>query len=91
MNVVNVVARELQMSPDMLITEGVKTYLRQKLSKVESDIFVIAKKYGVKDVFEMDYKVQKGLISENDSYEDYFALDNLEADRDKLKKLLKEI
>jgi len=91
MNVVNVVARELQMSPDMLITEGVKTYLRQKLSKVESDIFVLAKKYGVKDVFEMDYKVQKGLISENDSYEDYFALDNLEADRDKLKKLLKEI
>ncbi|MCK4821740.1 hypothetical protein KA005_38595 [bacterium] len=91
MNVVNVVARELQMSPDMLITEGIKTYLRQKLSKVESDIFVLSKKYGVKDVFEMDYKVQKGLISENDSYEDYFALDNLEADRDKLKKLLKEI
>ena len=91
MNVINVVAKELQMSPDMLITEGVKTYLRQMLAKVESDIFILAKKYGVKNIFEMDSKVKNGFISENDSYEDYFALDNLEADRDKLKKLLREI
>jgi hypothetical protein len=91
MNVINAVAKKLQMSPDMLITEGVKTYLRQMLSKVESDIFILAKKYGIKNVFEMDSKVKNGFISENDSYEDYFALDNLEADRDKLKKLLKKI
>ncbi|WDN88629.1 hypothetical protein BuS5_01597 [Desulfosarcina sp. BuS5] len=91
MNVINVAAKELQMSPDMLITEGVKTYLRQRLSKVESDIFILAKKYGVQDVFEMDSKVKNGFISEKNSYEDYFALDNLEADRDKLKKFLREI
>jgi hypothetical protein len=91
MNVINVVAKELQMSPNMLITEGIKIYLKQMLSKVESDIFILAKKYGVKDIFEMDSKVKNGFINENDSYEDYFALDNLEADKDKLKKLLKEI
>ena len=91
MNVINVVAKELQMSPDMLISEGVKTYLKQMLSKVESDIFILAKKYGVKDIFEMDSKVKNGFISKNDSYQDYFTLDNLEADRDKLKKLLREI
>jgi len=27
------------------------------LSKVESDIFILAKKYGVKDIFEMDSKI----------------------------------
>ena len=91
MNVINVVAKELQMSPDMLISEGVKTYLKQMLSKVESDIFILAKKYGVKEIFEMDSKVKNGFISENDSYQDYFTLDNLEADSDKLKKLLREI
>ncbi len=65
--------------------------LKQTIELVESDIFILAKKYGVKDIFEMDSKVKNGFISENDSYEDYFALDNLEADRDKLKKLLKKI
>ena len=65
--------------------------LKQTIELVESDIFILAKKYGVKDIFEMDSKVKNGFISENDSYEDYFALDNLEADRDKLKKILSEI
>ena len=65
--------------------------LKQIIELIESDIFILAKKYVVKDIFEMDSKVKNGFISENDSYEDYFALDNLEADRDKLKKLLKDI
>ena len=65
--------------------------LKQSIEIIESNIFILAKKYGVKNIFEMDSKVKNGFISENDSYEDYFALDNLEADRDKLKKILMEI
>ena len=64
--------------------------LKQIIELVESDIFILAKKYDVKDIFEMDSKVKNGFIGENNSYEDYFALDNLEADKDKLKKLLFE-
>ncbi|MEA3415811.1 MAG: hypothetical protein U9R02_06595, partial [Thermodesulfobacteriota bacterium] len=74
-----------------LIRESVRAYLMQKLSKVESEIFLLAKKYGVKDVFELDSRVKAGFVSEGDAYDDYFAFDSLEADRDKLKKLLKEI
>lgn len=91
MNVIDSVAKELHMNPNELVKEGVKTYLKQKLSKIETEIFILAKKYGVKDVFELDSRVKEGLISEKDAYDDYFAYDNLEADREKIKKFLEEI
>jgi hypothetical protein len=91
MNVIDGVAKELHMNPDELMRESVRTYLKQKLSKIESELFVLAKKYGVKDVFELDSRVKQGLINEKDAYDDYFAYDNLEADREKIGKLLKEI
>lgn len=91
MTVVDMVAKEFHVSPKELLKDSLKTYLHQKLSKVEADIFIIAKKYGVKDVFELDSKVKKGLVTEKDAYDDYFALDNLEAEREKIKKLLEKV
>ena len=88
MTVVDTVAKEFHLNPKELIADSLRTYLHQRLSKVEADIFLVAKKYGVKDVFELDLKAKKGLISEKDAYDDYFALDNLEADREKIKKLM---
>lgn len=91
MTVVDMVAREFHVSPKELLKDSLKTYLHQKLSKIEADIFIIAKKYGVKDVFELDSKVKKGLVTEKDAYDDYFALDNLEAEKEKIKKLLEKV
>ena len=91
MNDIAEVAKGLHMNPDDLIKESVKNYLYQRLSRVESELFLLAKKYGVKDVFELDGKVKEGLINEKDAYDDYFAFDNLEADREIIKKLLEEI
>ena len=91
MNIIDGVAKELQMNPNDLIKQSVRTYLKQMLAKVESEIFILAKKYGVKNVFELDSKVKEGLIREKDAYDDYFAFDNLEADREKIKRLLEKI
>ena len=88
---IDTVAKELKMNPNELLNVSLKSYLYSRLSKVETELFVLTKKYGVKDVFELDSKVKKGLISEKDSYDDYFTLDNLEADREKIKKLLEKI
>ena len=49
------------MNPKEVLKESISTYLHQKLSKVEADIFTIAKKYGVKDVFELDAKIKRVL------------------------------
>lgn len=91
MAVIDMVAKELHMNPKKLLNESLKSYLGKKLSKVEADIFLLAKKYGVKDVFELDAKVKKGFINEKDAYDDYFALDNLEAERAKIKKFLEKL
>lgn len=91
MAVIDMVAKELHMNPKKLLNESLKSYLEKRLSKVEADIFLIAKKHGVKDVFELDAKVKKGFISEKDAYDDYFILDNLEADSEKIKKFLEKL
>ncbi len=88
---IDAVAKELHMKPKELLTESLKTYLEKRLSKLEADIFLITKKYGVKDVFELDSKVKAGFIRESDAYDDYFIFDNLEAEREKIKKLLEDL
>lgn len=91
MAVINTIAKELHMKPNDLLKESLKNYLEQRISKIEADLFLIVKKYGVKDVFELDDKIKKGLISENQAYDDYFMLDNLQAEYEKLKKILEKI
>ncbi len=84
-------AKELHMKPKELLTESLKTYLEKRLSKLEADIFLLTKKYGVKDVFELDSKVKAGFIRESYAYDDYFIFDNLEAEREKIKKILEDL
>lgn len=91
MTVVDTVAKEFQMEPEELLQESLKTYLNQKLLKVESDIFILAKKHGVKNVLELDSIAKIGLVKEEDTYDDYFILDGLEAEREKIKELLGKI
>jgi hypothetical protein len=91
MAVIDLVAKELHMKPDELVKESLKTYLEKRLSKIEADIFVLAKKHGVKDVFEFDLMVKEGFITEDKAYEDYFIFDNLEAEREKIKNFLESL
>jgi len=89
--VIDVVAKELHMKPGKLLKESLETYLEKRLSKVEADIFLLTKKYGVKDVFEFDSKVKEGFISEETAYDDYFTFDNLEAECEKIKAILEKL
>ena len=78
------VAKDLHMQPEELMKEGIKVFLKHKLKMVESELFLLAKQYGVKDVFEFDAMVKEGKFHEEESFEDYFKFDNLEAERDLL-------
>ncbi len=91
MTVIELVAKELHMKPKELMKESLKAYLNQRLTKVEGNLFLLAKKYGVKDVFELDSKMKEGIISEKEAYEDYFNFDNLEAEREKIRKYLEKL
>ncbi|MGD2089882.1 MAG: hypothetical protein PVH61_27145 [Candidatus Aminicenantes bacterium] len=85
MTVIETTAKSLEMNPDDLLRESLKLFIDQKLSAIEAEIFSVAKKHGVKDVFELDERIGEGLVSEDEAYEDYFRLDYLEAERQKLK------
>jgi hypothetical protein len=90
-SVIDNLARDLHIEPGELIKKGVRSFLNKRLSAVESELFLLAKKYGVKDVFEFDKKIKEGKFSEDEVFEDYFKFDNLQAEKNKLKKYLDKI
>jgi len=75
-------AKDLRMKPDELMKESLETFLKHKLKVIESELFLLAKRYGVRDVQEFDRMIQEGKFHEEDAFEDYFKFDNLEAERD---------
>ena len=85
---INFIAKELSIPEDELIKESLKTYLQDKLLEVESEIFKIKKKLDVENIHELNEKAEKGEIYEEEAFEDYFLLDNLEAEREKIEKIL---
>lgn len=91
MTVIDIIAKELQMNPDELLKESLRTYLERRISQIEAEIFLLAKKYGIKDVSELNAKINAGVVSESQAYDDYFRLDNLEAEQEKLKKILENL
>ena len=77
-------AKDLRMKPEVLLKESVERFLKHKLKVIESELFIIAKRYGVTSVTEFDKMVKEGRLHEEDTFEDYFKFDNLEAERDRI-------
>ena len=84
-------ARDLDMKPEELMKESIETFLKRKLRIIETELFLLTKKYGVSDVFDFDRMVKEGRLHEEDAFEDYFKFDNLEVDRDLIIEYLKKI
>jgi len=78
------IARKLGIEPKALEKESLQAYLEARRRQVEAQLFVLATKHGVRTVQEFDAAIQQGKIREADGFEDFFALDHLEAERDKI-------
>ena len=85
------IALRLQLSPQELEQASLRLFLTHRLRLIESQLLHLARKYGAQTVTELDQLVQTGHIHEAEAFEDYFEFDNLEAERDTLLDLLKEI
>ncbi len=88
---IKALADELSIPEEKLIKESLKTYLNDKLIEIESEIFKLRKKWKVKNIYEMNKLAEEGKITEEEALDDFFLLDNLEAERDKILKVLKLI
>lgn len=63
----------------------------EKMRLVESEIFRLTSKYGVKNIDELDFLVEKGKLSEKDLGEDIYLFDYLTGEKEKLGKQLNKL
>ena len=82
------VARELHLSEEDLVKQGLRSVLERQLREVKAEIFAINGRYGVSGVEEMEAHYQDGTLEEADSWRDLQRLDHLEHKRDRLLQLL---
>ena len=73
------VATRLNTTPDRLEHDSLRVYLEHKLRVTESELFLLARGYGVQTISEFDAAVQAGRFHESESFEDYFRFDYLES------------
>ena len=87
-SILSEVSKEIGVSKDDILSKGLRAYLRTELGKVETELFSIYHKYGIKSIHDLEHSIEKGEVSESDVLDDLTKVDYLESRRDKLKNLL---
>jgi len=75
---------EMKMDRETLAKASLKAFLDRELRCIEANIFEIGARHGVKSIFELNDKLKRGEVKEEDILEDFQELDYLEARRDEL-------
>lgn len=91
MEVIDEVASALKMDRDVLARASIKAFLEKELRCIEAEIFEIRTKHDVRSIFELDDKLKKGEVREEDVLDDFQELDYLESRRDELLAAMKNI
>jgi hypothetical protein len=91
MQILEVVARSLNMNRERLERESLKTFLERELRNIEAEIYKIGAKHGIRSIFELDEKLKRGAITEEEMMDDFMELDYLESKRDGLLKVPERI
>ncbi len=85
------VARELHLSEEDLVRQGLNGVLDRQLREIKAEIFVLHGRYRVASAEEMESRYEDGSLEEAESWRDLQRLDHLEYKRDHLLKLLETI
>jgi hypothetical protein len=86
---VEAIAETLGLKKEELIKNGVKAYLKSELRRINAEIIIVYNRYGVTSLNELDEKINKGALSETETFEDFTKLDYLEAKKEKIEQILK--
>ena len=84
-------ATRLNVVPEKLERESLRAYLERNLRLVESELYMLAQRYGVQTVEELDKAIQSGRFHEKDTFEEFFRFDHLENERQTLRELLEQL
>lgn len=91
MELLSTVARELHISEEELLKQGLRRVLEHQLRAVKAEIFEISSRYEVSSVAEMEARYRKGTLEEADSWRDLQRLDHLEYRCERLVQLLEAV
>ena len=85
---IQMVSEELQVTPDQLLQQSLRAFLKHRLHAVEAEMLEISVQYSVSSVEEMEARYQAGTLEEAESWRNLQRLDHLEYQRDRLRELL---
>lgn len=85
MNAIPKIAPILRITQEELERESLETYLHIRLKRCESELFNLARKYGVSSIEDFEEGYKRGNIEEERTWEDFFRLDHLEAERESIR------
>lgn len=91
MQIIEEIAKFLNMDREGLERESLKTFLEKELRNTEAEIYKIGAKHGIKSIFELDEKLKRGEITEEEMMDDFMELDYLESRRENLQKAMEKI
>ncbi len=91
MRIIEDVAHVLNVSKEKLEVDSIRAFLEKELRNIEAEIYRIGAKHGIKSIFELDEKLEKGELREEDMMDDFMELDYLESRRDDLLRAMEKI
>ena len=91
MNAISKIAPILKITQEELERESLETYLHIRLKRCESELFNLTRKYGVSSIEDFEEEYKRGNIEEEVTWEDFFRLDHLEAERESIRDASGEI
>ena len=89
--IIEEIAKALNMGRERLEMESLKTFLEKELIGIDAKIYKIGAKHGIKSIFELDEKLRRGIITEEEMMDDFMELDYLESRRDDLLKAMGKV
>jgi hypothetical protein len=89
--ILSTVAKELHLSEDELLKQGVRGLLERQLRQIKAEIFEICGRYDIASVEEMEARYQDGTLEEAETWQDFQRLDHLEYERDRLRRFLEDL
>lgn len=88
---VNELSKKIGIKEDELVAAGIRAYIKSELGKIEAQLHTLYHKYGIKSIKELERAIEKGTVVESDVFEDLTKIDYLEAEKTKLKKLIRTV
>ncbi|MBU4222728.1 MAG: hypothetical protein KKD46_00790 [Euryarchaeota archaeon] len=88
---VHKLSKEIGINEKELVTAGVKAYVRFELGKIEAKLHALYHKYNIKSIKDLEHAIEKGEVVESDVFEDLTRIDYLEAEKTKLRRLIRTV